>query len=101
MYQRSNKKIKYVLNDSEYYEFLSKFRGYLISRGKSSLSYKLLDKIFFFYKKKFGIETDYLFKRAITNLTPFVGYRSIRLGKKTHYVPLLLKQHRRFKLLNE
>jgi ribosomal protein S7 len=101
MYQRYNNKIKYVLNDTEYYEFLSKFRGSLIFRGKSSLSYKLLDKIFFFYKETFGIETDYLFRKAITNLMPFIGYRDIRLGKKTHHVPLLLKKHRRFKLLNE
>jgi ribosomal protein S7 len=101
MYQRYNKKLKYVLNNTEYYEFLSKFRGSLIFRGKSSLSFKLLDKIFLFYKKKFGIETDYLFKRAITNLMPYIGFRNVRLGKKTHYVPLLLKKHRRFKLLNE
>jgi len=99
MYQRYNNKIKYVLNDKEYYEFLSKFRGSLIFRGKSSLSYKLLDKIFFSYKETFGIETDYLFKKAVINLMPFIGHRSVKLGKKIHYVPMLLKKHRRFKLL--
>jgi ribosomal protein S7 len=99
MYQKKGKKINYVIDDKEYYEFLSKFRGCLLFRGKSSLSFKLLDNIFFYFKKTFGLEPDYLFKRSIAELMPFLSYRNIRLGKKYYPVPFVLKKHRRFMLL--
>jgi len=53
MYKKINdKKVISYLDDTDFNLFVSKFRGSLIFKGKSSFSYKLFDNILLFLKKK-------------------------------------------------
>jgi len=94
-YKRKNKALAYSFTNKEYSEFLSRLRGCLIFRGKSSLSYKWMDKIFFKFKRTFGINTDFLFRKVLKNLIPFIGYRKVKMGKKVNPLPILLRKSKR------
>ena len=98
-FKRNRKELMYSFSGKEYTEFLSRFRGSLIFRGKSSFSYKWMDKIFLKFKKTFGINTDFLFKKALRNLVPFVGYKKVKMGKKVYPLPILLHKKKRHMLL--
>ena len=97
---------KREFTDENYLLFLRKFRGTMIYRGRSSLSYKLWDKIFsnlkiFMKKQKKYQRVDLALKRAVFNLIPILSTANVKRGKKVQVVPVLLKQHRRIVLINK
>jgi len=97
----SNRKIVFYFNDDDLVKFISKFRGSLLFKGKSSLSYKLLDKILYFLKKKYKKNSIFVFKKSVLNLLPLIGIRNIKVGKKVLTLPFPLKNYRRFMLVNK
>jgi len=94
-FKRKSKELAYSFTNKEYSEFLSRLRGCLIFRGKSSFSYRWMDKVFFKYKRTFGINTDFLFRRTLKDLIPFIGYRKVKMGKKVNPLPILLRKSKR------
>lgn len=94
-------------NRKEYLLFLRKFRGSMISKGKSSLSYKFFDKIRLHFKKivkknkKKNLNPDLLFKYAIFNLIPIIGTANVRRGRRIETIPILLKLRKRIVLINK
>jgi ribosomal protein S7 len=97
---------KREFTDENYLLFLRKFRGSMIYRGRSSLSYKLWDKIWknlkiFMQKQKKYQRVDLAFKRAVFNLIPILSTANVKRGKKVQVIPVLLKQHRRIVLINK
>jgi len=94
-YKRKTKELAYSFDNREYMEFLSRLQGCLVFKGKRALSYKWMDKIFYKFKRTFGIDTDFLFKRTLRNITPFIGYRKVKMGKKVNPLPILLRRSKR------
>jgi len=91
----------FFFNENDLVKFISKFRGSLLFKGRSSLSYKLLDKILYFLKKKYKKNSIFVFKKSVLNLLPLVGIRNIKVGKKVLTLPFPLKNYRRFMLVNK
>jgi len=99
------RQFKQHFNEEEYLIFLKKFRGSFISRGKSSLAYKLTDRIRFVFKKMLKKRTkqdfDLAIKKAIFNLIPVIGVTNMRKGRRIELVPILLKLRKRIVLINK
>lgn len=92
-------------NEQEYLSFLRKFRGSLIFRGKSSLSYKLFDRIQIILRKeiskKRGEDPEVGLEIALFNLIPIIGMSNVRRGRKIQTVPVFLKPRKRIVLINK
>src|SRR4051812_42275874 len=85
-------------SNKEYVLFLRKFRGSMLSKGKSSCSYKLFDFIRIFFKKlaqKNDIDPDKLLKRGFSKLIPVLGTSNVRRGRRVETIPVLLKLRKR------
>jgi hypothetical protein len=101
---------KQKFSNQEYLLFLKKFRGSMLSKGRSSFSYKLFDKIRMFFKKvlkyhaketKQYVDFDSVLRVAISNLIPILGTSNVRRGRRVQTVPVLLKLRKRIVLINK
>ena len=95
---------KQEFNEEDFITFLRKFRGSLIFRGKSSLSYKLLDCIRMRLKKAISIrdeDPEDGLKAAIKRLVPVIGMSNVRRGRKVQTVPSFVKLRKRIVLINK
>jgi ribosomal protein S7 len=93
-------------SDKYYLLFVRKFRGSMISRGKSSLSYKFFDRIWILLKKfmreqEHPQDTEKAFRHAIFNLIPILSTSNIKKGKRVQVLPVMLKHKRRIVLINK
>jgi ribosomal protein S7 len=91
-------------DNEDFVTFLRKFRGSLIFRGKSSLSYKLLDRIRIRFKKVISIKDEDPedgLEKAINMLVPVIGTSNVRRGRKVQTVPSFLKLRKRIVLINK
>lgn len=96
----TNNYVEYLTSE-ECSNYLRKFRGTLIFRGKSSLSYRWFDKIRLYYKNYFFIDVDFPIRKSILQIMPVVGISNIKKGRRVQKVPILLKQQKRYALIND
>jgi len=79
---------KEEFTDKEYLIFLRKFRGSMLSKGRSSLSYKFYDYIRIYFKKILKreefrhLDVDKVIKSAISNLIPVLGTANLKRVEK-------------------
>jgi ribosomal protein S7 len=97
---------KQKFSNKEYVLFLRKFRGSMLSKGNRSLSYKLYDYIKVYFKnmlkkRNINLDSDKVFKSAISNLIPVLSTANVRRGRRVETVPVLLKLRKRIVLMNK
>jgi len=95
-----NSNIKYDLifskvNINDYFVFITKFLGSLISKGKRGHAIKFFNYLFLNLKKNFKIDPSKIMLKVLKNLVPFFvsGLKTFR--GRTFYIPILVKGNKR------
>lgn len=99
-YNKGKREFIVGLDINEFDEFLNKFYGNLIFRGKKKYSIKFVDFIFLKLKKKFKADPLIKLYFIINNLTPLFNLSQKKVGrKKFQYIPSLAIGKRRYFLI--
>jgi hypothetical protein len=54
-----------------------------------------------YYKNYFFIDVDFPIRKSILQIMPVVGISNIKKGRKIQKVPMLLKQNKKYALIND
>jgi len=97
--RKSKPKKRYILPDPKFQDALvSKFVNYLMVDGKKSLSYGIFYDALEIVEertKEDGLET---WKKALSNIMPYVEVKSRRVGGATFQVPIEVRPERKTSL---
>ena len=88
-----------ILNDPKYNDWLvAKFVNCLLTRGKKSISERILYGAFDIIQEKAKEDPLKLFKRAVENVKPQIEVKSRRVGGSTYQVPVEIRSERKTSL---
>ena len=90
---------RYIKPDPKYNDLLvAKFINYLMLDGKKTTARKVVYESFEVLEQKTKKPAIEVFKKAISNVQPFVEVRSRRVGGATYQVPMEVRAERRIAL---
>ena len=90
---------RYIKPDPKYNDLLvAKFINYLMLDGKKTTARKVVYESFEVLEQKTKKPALEVFKKAVTNVQPFVEVRSRRVGGATYQVPMEVRAERRIAL---
>jgi small subunit ribosomal protein S7 len=90
---------RYIKPDPKYNDLLvAKFINYMMWDGKKTTSRKLVYESFEILEQKTKKPALEVFKKALSNVQPYVEVRSRRVGGATYQVPMEVRPERRIAL---
>jgi len=90
---------RYIKPDPKYNDVLvAKFINYIMWDGKKTTARKIVYESFDLLEQKTKKPAIELFKKAVSNVQPFVEVRSRRVGGATYQVPMEVRAERRIAL---
>lgn len=90
---------RYIKPDPKYNDLLvAKFINYLMLDGKKTTARKVVYESFEVLEQKTKKPAIEVFKKAVSNVQPFVEVRSRRVGGATYQVPMEVRAERRIAL---
>jgi small subunit ribosomal protein S7 len=90
---------RYIKPDPKYNDLLvAKFINYLMLDGKKTTARKVVYESFEVLEQKTKKPALEVFKKAVSNVQPFVEVRSRRVGGATYQVPMEVRAERRIAL---
>ncbi len=90
---------RYIKPDPKFNDLLvAKFINYIMWDGKKTTSRKIVYESFDILEQKTKKPAIEVFKKAVTNVQPFIEVRSRRVGGATYQVPVEVRPERRIAL---
>jgi small subunit ribosomal protein S7 len=90
---------RYIKSDPKYNDLLvAKFINYIMWDGKKTVARKIVYDSFDVLEQKTKKPAIEVFKKAISNVQPYVEVRSRRVGGATYQVPMEVRAERRIAL---
>jgi len=90
---------RYIKADPKFNDVLvAKFINYIMWDGKKTTSRKIVYESFDILEKKTKKPALEVFKKAVSNVQPFIEVRSRRVGGATYQVPMEVRAERRIAL---
>ena len=90
---------RYIKPDPQYNDLLvAKFINYIMWDGKKTTARKIVYGSFELLEQKTKKPAIEVFKKAVTNVQPYVEVRSRRVGGATYQVPMEVRPERRIAL---
>lgn len=90
---------RYIKADPKFNDVLvAKFINYIMWDGKKTTSRKIVYESFDMLEKKTKKPALEVFKKAVSNVQPFIEVRSRRVGGATYQVPMEVRAERRIAL---
>lgn len=90
---------RYIKPDPKYNDLLvAKFINYIMWDGKKTTARRIVYESFDLVEQKTKQPAIEIFKKAVSNVQPFVEVRSRRVGGATYQVPMEVRSERRIAL---
>jgi small subunit ribosomal protein S7 len=90
---------RYIKPDPKYNDLLvAKFINYIMWDGKKTVARKIVYESFDLLEQKTKKPAIEVFKKAVSNVQPYVEVRSRRVGGATYQVPMEVRAERRIAL---
>ncbi len=90
---------RYIKADPKFNDVLvAKFINYIMWDGKKTISRKIVYQSFDILEQKTKKPALEVFKKAVSNVQPFIEVRSRRVGGATYQVPMEVRAERRIAL---
>jgi len=94
----SNSLINTFVED-DFQDFLSKFLGVFIYKGKKTFALKTMDYFYYNLKNIFHLDPDEIFYKIVLNLIPFLVTGGKSHKGRNYYVPIVVKGNKRYVLI--